>query len=264
MVYFPLLAFDRQFQPSTTVYNFSPNNYQSNRPRVGFLYLHYTDGDNWHSYFIKSLQPGSSFTVTPDTFDFDIYSLNGTFLSFYASPIATLHSSLPKPNHYIQHTLPAWRASVSLSHLSGSSTSYQGEIFSFPRNSSFLSFNYFTQLLPAHNYLLFINLESSPSIRKSKLSFYRPMDSSVPFYTHQIFTNTINSIQLPQSVNTDDLICVKTDECSGIPLFFSYCPISSRLSLEHTHPPASLAIHGNRFAFQRILKQAWFNFLNSQ
>ena len=29
------------------------------------------------------------------------------------------------------------------------------------------------------------------------------------------------------------------------------------MSLEHTHPPASLSIHGNRFIAQRFLKHAW-------
>ena len=262
MVYFPLLNFNSSFRPSTSIYNFSPNNYQSSRKISRHLYLHYSDGSAWHSHFIKTLLPGCSLTITPDSFDFDIFCLHGTYLALYSSPISDFNKFLPEPVNHISDTLPAWRASVSISHRSGAFTSYQGEIYPFPSKATLLSFNYFTQPPSTLNYLLFMSLESDPSIRSAELGFYRPKDSSSPFYSCQIFTNTINSIKLPDLFNSDDLICVKSDDCSGIPLFLSFCPSSSSLSLEHTHPPASLAIHGNRFVAQKLLKEAWFNFLN--
>ena len=33
------------------------------------------------------------------------------------------------------------------------------------------------------------------------------------------------------------------------------------LSLEHTHPPASFAVHGERFKVQAEIKRQWFNAL---
>ena len=33
------------------------------------------------------------------------------------------------------------------------------------------------------------------------------------------------------------------------------------LSLEHTHPPASFAVHGERFKVQAEIKKQWFNAL---
>ena len=256
MVYFPLLNFNRSFQPSTTIHNFSPNNYQSSG-KTRFLYLHHTDGITWHTHYIKTLSPGSSYTVTPNTFPFDIFNLNGTFLSLLSEPLSFPHlsNSLPDSSYHVPDTLPVWRSTVSLTHSTGTFTSYQGEITPFPCNSTFLSFNYLTQPVKAINYLIFMNLESSPSIRSAKLEFYRPDESPTPFYAQDILTNSINSIRLPAFVNSDKLVCIKSENCSGIPLFFSYCPETFTLSLEHTHPPASLAIHGNRFIAQGFLKR---------
>jgi hypothetical protein len=44
---------------------------------------------------------------------------------------------------------------------------------------------------------------------------------------------------------------------AAIPLYFSMDQEGQHLSLEHTHPPASLVIHGNRWAVQRSIKENW-------
>jgi hypothetical protein len=37
----------------------------------------------------------------------------------------------------------------------------------------------------------------------------------------------------------------------------------SIMTLEHTHPPASLVLHGNRNAIQGQIKSKWFNKLST-
>ena len=51
---------------------------------------------------------------------------------------------------------------------------------------------------------------------------------------------------------------------ASIPLYFSSYKQGSLLSLEHTHPPASLVVHGNRFGVQRQLKEYWFSQLKKR
>ena len=262
MSYFPFLNFCSDFIPSTTVFNFPPNNYQSTSQVHRYLYLHYSDGTRWRSYFIKSLQPGTSYKVTPDIFPFDVFSLNGTFLSLQSVPIPSSSTQFPPSDRLLENTIPAWRSTVSLSHPSGSFTSYQGEIFPFNPKSSLLTFNYLTQPDKYFSFLLFLSLESSPFIRSASLQFFHINNSVSPRFTHKIYTNTVNCIPLPDFFESNELVCIKSDDCSGIPLFFSYCPATFDLSLEHTHPPASLVIHGNRFGAQHLLKQAWSRFLN--
>ena len=48
---------------------------------------------------------------------------------------------------------------------------------------------------------------------------------------------------------------------AGIPFGFGISKDEKMLSLEHTHPPASFAVHGNRFAVQGQIKKQWFNIL---
>ena len=48
---------------------------------------------------------------------------------------------------------------------------------------------------------------------------------------------------------------------AGIPFGFGLNRTAPMLSLEHTHPPASFVVHGNRFETQKIIKTNWFNIL---
>lgn len=48
---------------------------------------------------------------------------------------------------------------------------------------------------------------------------------------------------------------------AGIPFGFGLNTNAPMLSLEHTHPPSSLTVHGNRFKSQKNIKTKWFNIL---
>jgi hypothetical protein len=57
----------------------------------------------------------------------------------------------------------------------------------------------------------------------------------------------------------DDFPLITCQEMSGIPVYLTMLTDGSFMSLEHTHPPASLVIHGNRWAAQKIIKNKWFS-----
>ena len=59
--------------------------------------------------------------------------------------------------------------------------------------------------------------------------------------------------------SSTDLPLIICRDMSAIPLYFSKTSDGTFLSLEHTHPPASYVIHGNRWAAQKILKKIWFS-----
>ena len=51
-----------------------------------------------------------------------------------------------------------------------------------------------------------------------------------------------------------DLPILISKDMSGIPLFLATSDTSNSMSLEHTHPPASYVVHGQRWAVQKYLK----------
>ena len=48
---------------------------------------------------------------------------------------------------------------------------------------------------------------------------------------------------------------------AGIPFGFAISKDKKMLSLEHTHPPASFVVHGQRFMVQKEIKRKWFSVL---
>jgi hypothetical protein len=49
---------------------------------------------------------------------------------------------------------------------------------------------------------------------------------------------------------------------SAIPFAFGFSKNGSILSIEHTHPPAMLVLHGNRMLVQSEIKSSWFKKLS--
>ena len=112
------------------------------------------------------------------------------------------------------------------------------------------------------NYLIFLNLESKPISRKGSLKFSTVRQPELIIKDVEIKSNSCNFIDLNDlNLEDDDLLICYTKNMSGIPLFLSFSNDDSIMSLEHTHPPASFLIHGNRNNLQRILKENWFNSL---
>jgi hypothetical protein len=146
------------------------------------------------------------------------------------------------------------------------STCYQGELDHFPSPGSLLSFAPFIQYGDeAENYMLFLNLEKFPKMRSSYVEIY---SSANPEYLRGRFEVRNNNISVVSLDNLDfsplDLPVIVCKDMSGIPLFFSKTRNNSFLSLEHSHPPVSYVVHGNRWLAQKILKNKWFSRLGSK
>ncbi len=74
------------------------------------------------------------------------------------------------------------------------------------------------------------------------------------------YSNQINIISLnDMGFNEQNLPVIICREMAFIPLYFSSYKLGEMLSLEHTHPPASLVVHGNRFGAQKQIKEYWFS-----
>lgn len=262
MSYYPLLIAPH-CKGYTVIHNYSPNNWEfcSRKPKK--VNVTWSFESLWHSLTLCELPYNSSISFSRDNLPSLIPKGSFPFFSLSDKFYPTVTSDLPLSPSLTSY--PLWRATLSLSSLTAPiCTSYQGEIDPFPTNSSFLSIAPLLQFHPlVENYLIFMNLQSDPLITSSELSLHdlnRPGDLLGTFYVN---SNSVTSIPIPTSLfSPDSLPAFVCKGLAGIPLYFSRSLDGSSLSLEHTHPPASYVIHGNRWAAQKLIKSTWFHRLS--
>lgn len=258
MTYFPLLR-TPSLSGSTTVYNFAPGGISSLVPSTKQLNLCWSDGMHWKNQHIASLKPGNKYTLEEEDIIFvprDRLSL----LYFSEDIMPSVHQSLPIALP-LKNT-PAWRATISLrSKSSRARSSYQGELTPFKEKGSFLTFNYFKQpSLHSINYLVLLNLVNNPAIREFTLSFHCTESNSL-IKRVTAHSNSLTTISLDFLKDYSSRVVIGCTEMSFVPLFLSHNRAFSRISIEHSHPPASSVILGQRFKAQNLMKDKWLRLI---
>ena len=256
MSYFPVLNVPNA-KCWTTVYNFAPNNWEVTRNHEQYLNVTFSTEKEWITESLGVVPKGGIKTVTAD----DLHGLVAdnvlALLSLTRTPIPKISRTLPDLGDAKTAT-PAWRATIGISS-SWTQTSYQGELDPFPQSGTLLSFAPFLQFgMGIENYMIFLNLEKSPTTRLSDIEIYdtKKLNLKGRFIVRN---NSSNMIPLNNfGLNENDLPLIICKNMAGIPLYFSRTADSNFMSLEHTHPPASFVVHGNRWEAQKLLKQNWF------
>ena len=262
MSFYPILRVPG-FQSSVTLHNYSPNNFQSSKARCRHAYVSWANGKYWTNHQIKTLAPGESFVISgndltglvPHESQPFVFMCNDV-LSHQTDSIAEIKTPFS--------SLPAWRATISLEFGNISKTSYQGEIDPFPELGTCLTFNYLSQQdSTSETWLLAINLTNPPLLKQAEIQFFDPSQPRAPIYRELMRTNGLNTFLLPRNIAQNEDVVIICEESSFVPLFFSHNQDRTQLSLEHTHPPASSAIYGNRFKAQKIIKHNWISYLSA-
>ena len=76
--------------------------------------------------------------------------------------------------------------------------------------------------------------------------------------------NSANLIELDKyNFSSNHLPVFICRSMAGIPFGLGIQKNKKMLSMEHTHPPASFVIHGDRFKVQGEIKRRWFNILKN-
>ncbi len=259
MSYYPMLQAPN-CEGWTTLYNFPPNNWESVRSVRRYANLSWSDGKVWQHRTLSEICPNkvqrfrSSELLT--------YMPEGVtaYLSLTEQRLPDQTSTLPLTEES-KTVYPRWRASLGLTSKMGAETSYQGEVDPFPARGSLLTFGHFLQCQQdVQNLLLFVNLEVSPSRREGEIEIRRADAPRELLRRVRVANNAITCISLDGVGFTDeDLPLIICRELSGIPLYLSSTIDGRYMSLEHTHPPASAVVHGQRWLAQKHLKQFWFN-----
>ena len=259
MIFFPILYNIPNFSGYTTLHNFPPNNWEKFIVRSKLINVSWTDGEKWNTRSMGSIESYESKKISYNDVKSIVPESTLPLLSLTDKSPHQATSTLSFENH-LGTTWPMWRATIGLEH-NNSATSYQGELIPFPNNGSMLSFAPFVQYHAEINYLILVNIELKPEGREGLIEIFS-LKTKEKKLSKIISTNNISIIDISEILlDDDDVIVLKSTELSGIPLIFSSSDNNTKLSLEHTHPPAALSILGSRFLVQRDIKKKWFQLL---
>jgi len=245
------------------MHNFSPNNWEKIKPSNKTIWALYSDGEKWITKKLDTIKMGQSKTYYYDEFELKRGSkFSPIILLQYRK--TSLHSNLESlPLHEFKFSkTPEWRATIGFQ-LNNSQTSYQGEINPFPPNASLLTFHPFIQYNNIDNHFIFLNAEDSPIYRKADIEIYNS-ETKTLIDKVEILSNHINVIPLDKyGFKQNELPLFICRSMAGIPFGFGISKTKGMLSMEHTHPPGSFVVHGERFLVQKQIKQNWFNLLKT-
>jgi len=240
----------------TVVHNYPPNNWEIRKNFDKYINITWSDGFKWNTKIIGTLGKNKSYKIVEKDLNFvPNHSLALSSLSINKLPNT---SDILPDDIDMKTNLPEWRATIGLESELGGATSFQGEAHAFPTNGSILSFApFFQKGKDLSSYLLFISIEKSPSFRNASLFFLDAYGEKI-INKKPLVSNHLNIIKLDElGYKPSELIVLTTENIVGIPLFMTTYKNGKELSLEHTHPPASFALHGNRWGLHKELKEIW-------
>ena len=240
-----------------TLCNFSPNNWEASQCQKQWINVTWASDGQWSSKTIGDLAPGQLRTITAGDVAHIVPDDALALMSLTLTPAPAKSIALPKLDTHLTD-VPAWRATLGLS-TAFAQTSYQGELDAFPSTGSLLTFGPFMQFGKGiKNHLILLNLETSPVSRTGELEIY---DAAALKLKERFLVgnNACTCISLDGlTFAPSDLPLFICRNMTAIPLYFSSSMDGAFLSLEHTHPPASLVVHGRRWEAQKLLKNRWF------
>jgi hypothetical protein len=245
--------------------NFPPNNWELDSSKDQFIHIIRRNKDSWEDKNLGEIKAGNFSDFSVEDFSKDYFKQSKTndtitselvLLELRSDILEGRFSELVKKTEALT-SWPDWRATVGFSS-DDYKVSYQGEINPFPPQGSLLTFHPFVQLeAEANNFFIFVNIEKNPKLRWVDIDIFLSQ-SKKKVATHKIRNNCANIIPLDSYVfEPNDLPVFSCQNMTGIPFGFAKGTKSSMMSLEHTHPPGSFSLYGNRHLVQKKIKSSW-------
>ena len=233
----------------------SPNNWENRIHKPISLYLLWSNGNRWLSKKISEMNYGDKIRLVTNDIDEKCLATGLALIYPSLEPIDPELSTLPSRKVWYSE-IPAWR-NTSGFYNQFTQVSYQSDIEPLPSKASLLTFHPFIQFGDVINNLLVLNVTNDPKIQSGKISMFNSFDKSF-IADSLISTNSLTTIPLDiYNFKPTDLPVFYSPEIAGIPFGLGIAKSGKMLSLEHTHPPASLVLHGNRRAIQGKIKKSW-------
>ena len=232
------------------------NNWENLESRPMNLYALWTDGDSWKSEFQGVINRGENIRINSNSLRPEMLATGICLIYPTADELMPKLDWLPKKPYWFSN-VPEWRCTSGL-FSENAQTSYQAEIYPLPTKASMLTFHPFIQFNEIDNYLLVLSVTSEPTIETHQIELFN--SSTLERYgLAEVRTNSASVIKLDEyGFTSSDLPLFISRTMAGIPFGLGIAKDRSMLSLEHTHPPASLVLFGNRSQIQSKIKKNWF------
>ena len=232
------------------------NNWENLESRPMSIYAIWTDGDCWRSEFQGVINRGESIRINSSSLRPEMLETGICLIYPTTDELMPKLGFLPKKPYWFSN-VPEWRCTSGLFNDSAQ-TSYQAEVYPLPSKASMLTFHPFIQFNEIDNYLLVLSITSEPAIETHQIELYN--SSNLKRYgLAEVRTNSVSLIKLDEyGFTSSDLPLFISRTMAGIPFGLGIARDGSMLSLEHTHPPASLVLFGNRNQVQSKIKKSWF------
>jgi hypothetical protein len=235
---------------------FPPNNWESRTREELNLYAIWSESSHWATQNLGPIKYGESRRIDSSSHE---EKLNSGLCLIYPArgKLKSRISELPELPVWSSR-IPEWRATTGF--MNGTAqTSYQGEIFPLPQRASLLTFHPFIQYGDVENRLLVLNATINPEFIESNILMFDSKSRSNRG-SCKVKTNSVTTIQLDKfNFAQHELPAFVIPSMAGIPFGLGISKNGSMLSLEHTHPPASLVLFGNRLAVQGSIKKKWLS-----
>ncbi len=241
------------------IVNFPPNRWEYRQKTSYHLYLIHSDSEKWKTSYINKIEFGQNILLSTNDFK-ETFSKSSLALVYPSQKkLDPELSALPKITTW--HTeLPAWRASSGFKNIHAQ-VSYQSDLYPLPPGGTMLTFHPFIQFGELSNYLVVLNAQKDPRIIRHKLYIFNSKNKQMIDHA-EIETNSVSVIGLDKyEFKQSDLPVFISTKMAAIPFGLGVSADSKNLSLEHTHPPASFVVRGDRIKIQKQIKSDWFKLL---
>jgi len=239
----------------------APNNWENRIRKTIYMHVIWSENSHWRTRQIAVMNKGDIFRINSKDLD-PIILQNNLALAYPAlSPLAEKISTLPSEKTWYSE-VPAWR-NTSGFYNSFAQVSYQSDVEPLPSKASLMTFHPFIQFSEIENRLVVLNATNSPEIIESNIQIYNSNKMKL-IAEEKVKTNSLTTIYLDKyEFLPTDLPIFYCPNMAGIPFGLGISNDSKMLSMEHTHPPASLVLHGDRRAIQGKIKKNWINRMKS-
>jgi hypothetical protein len=235
----------------------APNNWENRIRKTIYMHLIWSESLHWKTRQIAVMKRGDVFRLNTKDIDSVIMQNNLALAYPSFSPLPEKISSLPTEKTWFSE-VPAWR-NTSGFYNSFAQVSYQADVEPLPSKASLMTFHPFIQFSEIENRLVVLNATNSPEIVESSIQIYNS-DEMRLIAEEKVVTNSLTTIYLDKyEFQPSDLPIFYCPSMAGIPFGLGISSDSKMLSMEHTHPPASLVLHGDRRSIQAKIKRNWVN-----
>jgi hypothetical protein len=233
----------------------APNNWENRIRKTIYMHLIWSENTHWRTCLISVMKKGDIYRLNTKDLESNIMQNNLALAYPSLSPLPEKISTLPTEKTWFSE-VPAWR-NTSGFYNSHAQVSYQADVEPLPSKASLMTFHPFIQFSEIENRLVVLNATNSPEIIESKIQIYNSSEMKL-IAEEKVMTNSLTTIFLDKyEFQPTDLPIFYCPKMAGIPFGLGISKDSRMLSMEHTHPPASLVLHGDRRAIQGKIKKNW-------